>query len=107
MFTQLSRSPFLMIGAKALPKGALIETQVIAHTGQYATTDLEMEENNVCAAPIYQTGLFYCVFYLFINTDGYSMTGEYKAGSSSTVEWQRSRFAEIEAFSIILTVKGI
>ncbi|KLO15862.1 hypothetical protein SCHPADRAFT_920076 [Schizopora paradoxa] len=85
--SQITCAPFLMIGASALPKGALIETQIFAHTGRYISTDLGMDETHTCAPPK--------VSY-----------GNYKSGSFS-MYWQRSQFKEIEPFSLVLTGKGV
>lgn len=103
---QIASTPFLIVGAKALPKGALIETQVFAHTGRYITNDLDMDEPHTCAAPIFKYGTFYS----FLNFDDELLinfvTGNHKSGSC-TIRWQRSQFAEIDALSLVLAVKGL
>lgn len=50
--------PTLFVGAKSLPKGAQIETQVIAHTGLFDLVDsddgsIEVKE---CDSPEYEEG---------------------------------------------------
>ncbi|KAI5123446.1 hypothetical protein M0805_006150 [Coniferiporia weirii] len=77
--------PTLFIGAKSLPKGAQVETQVIVHTGQYTAIDDEETEVRQCK-PIFEKG-------------DISATG-------CSVHWEVSYFAEVSAFCAILAVKG-
>lgn len=56
--------PTLFVGAKSLPKGAQIETQVIAHTGLFDLVDsddgsIEVKE---CDSPEYEEGQLHLRF---------------------------------------------
>lgn len=80
--------PTIFVGAKTLPKGAKIETQVLAHTGRYVS--VKDDESEIC-----QVGHV-----------------EYEKGDSdlhlntSFMHWESVTFKEIFPFFVILAFKG-
>ncbi|KAL5488031.1 hypothetical protein ACEPAI_6139 [Sanghuangporus weigelae] len=78
--------PTLFVGAKSLPKGALLEAQVIAHTGQYASMEDGETEIRKCSSPIFNKGFF--------------------TSDACTVHWEVSTFTEVSAFCGLVAIKG-
>ncbi|KAF8205097.1 hypothetical protein BJ912DRAFT_940247 [Pholiota molesta] len=84
----ISRSPTLFLVVKELPKDALVEKQVIVHTGRCRVIDeYDGEETIEKRSPTYEEG-----------DDVFS--------SDRALHWEVSRFIEDGAASAILFVKG-
>ncbi|KAH8118362.1 hypothetical protein DFH11DRAFT_1849706 [Phellopilus nigrolimitatus] len=78
--------PTLFVGAKSLPKGAQLEIQVIAHTGQYIVTeDSDTEVRQCKTSSIEKCDL---------------------ETAESRIYWEVSTFTEVSAFCAILAAKG-
>ncbi|PAV20984.1 meiotically up-regulated 71 [Pyrrhoderma noxium] len=76
--------PTIFVGAKSLPKGARVETQILAHTGQYySLKDDEMELSLVGPAIFEKGGL-----------------------PDNLIHWELSTFSEVSSFFMLITLKG-
>ena len=56
IFAQERNTPTVLLGTPSLPKDAMIEKQVVLHTGRYAVRDEEGIEEVVVGEPTFQTG---------------------------------------------------
>ena len=62
-FPQYTTVPALTLGAESLPKGAQIETQIIAHSGTYTIVDDGEAETRKCT-PCFISGMYVCKNYV-------------------------------------------
>jgi len=85
MDNPISLAPTLFVGVKSLPKGALIETQVIMHTGRTHVVDEDYCESVVTEMP-------------------HIGRGELMLGSS-LARWEVSTCIQNGSFSAIISVK--
>lgn len=79
-------APTLFLGVPALPKGALVEKQVVLHTGRFMVPDEDGDVEARSLDPLVTQG---------------SISNE-----STTVEWTMSRFAGNESPCAIICVRG-
>lgn len=78
--------PVLVAAVKALPKGALVEKQVLAHTGRCSVTDEDGEASVQSCVPEF-------------TTDSYTIDEQI------AVSWEISRFAESGDFCAVIFIR--
>lgn len=92
-----------MAAVKALPKGALVEKQVLAHTGRCSVTDEDGEASVQSCVPEFTTGappLSHSFLALnLISVDSYTIDEQ------TAVSWEISRFAESGDFCAVIFIR--